>query len=618
MLHRDAVTERDLDEIHEYLIEHPDSLVVVDVETNGLNPYRQDAAVVSLSLTVEPDEQTWVLPLAHPDGAWGHEWRDILRVLCNRLVSTRARLVAHNAQFDLRWLGDARLFRQLEWDTMAVAHLLNENESKKLKVLAAPLMGGDWGIDVTNAASVPWFTLAHYNAQDTIATLRLYDQQRTVLDAHPKIAALWQNIVLPAARTLTATTHRGMLLDRDAAVEALSNAREARISAQEGLLAVAAALGMDATGQDTYISWEPTSHWFRQFTTRCTDEGLLQVVEMTPAGQPSWRAGVLTRLARAGAPPAQAILDYRHHTKREQFIQSWLEEADTHGRVHATFNIARTRTGRLSSSEPNLQQVARDLKPLWGAERGWSFVEIDYSQIELRIIAEMIHRTVLPDNPMMEAYQQGLDLHSMNATLVTGGAVEDVTKDQRQAGKAVGFGYCFGMGAVGFMQYAEESYNVLFTLDEARRVRNAYFDTWKGLGEWHDHQMRTARKQGYVTNLFGRRRRLPDVFSDDDRVASHAERQAINAPVQATASDLMLTALGRVEASLPTDQVRIVGTVHDSVLLEVRCDVGEEVVEQVCQLMLTSQVPITVPLEVDVSVGSRWGDATHTFTRRTP
>ena len=356
--------------------------------------------------------------------------------------------------------------------------------------------------------------------------------------------------------------------------------------------------------------------WFRAFTEAAVAREELTVVESTPAGSASWRGGVLTRLAASGYEVAVDLLTYRHAAKRITFLDTWLELAEQcpDDRVYASYNTARARTGRLTSSDPNHQQVARDLKPVYRSCSGWPyFVEIDYAQAEMRIMAEYIHRFTEPDNPMLEAYINDYDLHKMNAALVHGRDWQSTTKPERQSGKAVGFGFLFGMFPKKFVQVAAEDYGVEFTLPQAERVRTAFYERWTGLGAFHTYQEELVREQGYVTNLFGRKRRLPDVYSEDFGTANHAQRQAINFPIQSTASDMMLHALGDIRR-MGTRDVRPVGTVHDSLLLEVR-DLDR--LDDICYSLLHPPINLTVPLEVEVSIGSHWGDYQEVFTRRT-
>lgn len=910
--------------------------VALDVETTGLDPYAWGASIVSLSVTLpDEDETTYVVPLDHPDGPWGYHWRSVLGEVVDALDVGQVGIVAHNAQFDLRWMqhhalhpqGDDEgwaepLWNQLVWDTMAFAHLLDENGPKPLKKLASPLMGGDWGIgdDVREAKKVDWFRLAHYNAGDTIATMRLMRAQETLVEREPWVADLWSDIVLPAAQTLAGITHTGIALDWDRAAQALDEAEEQERAAHQWLLDRAASYGMDPEADDVYVSWAANALWFKEFTHHAREADDLIAIETTPTGNPSWRKGVLNKLRlRHGSDVAATLLEQRDGEKRAQFLRSWREHVDGESRIHATYNIARVRSGRLSSSDPNMQQVARALKPSFRAspEKGYPwFVEVDYGQLELRLMAEYIHRDVLPDNPMMQVYRQGVDLHKENATLVTGGRPEDVTKEERQKGKACiaagelvttdrgtapiefvqlhdrvwdgteyvthggvinrgrrdvlrydglratpdhvvvtehgemchaaaaalgvslvragtcaggapdvdgggahqgtstsgadallgvpqdvlegllhaqerhgrgvpvpagsqvrgpvgragriareqvrrdgstmqawrigqrelrrpwdrtavqvsralhpvgfrgvvgeghpvvadrpdgqrgslragqppvgdlggeqrqppqhhhcavhgyrgcpasrvalaedrppglpvqprmdrevaaewsdraravaagaqwerattydiadagprhrfavsgrlvlncGFGFNYGMGATKFVTYAEESYGVVFDLDEAERVRSSFFSRWRGLGEWHEHQRVLGRQQGFVETLTGRRRRLIGMYGTSWE-QGEAERIAINSPIQGTGSDLMLYALALIDRKVPRGDARLVGTVHDSALLEVST---LDILPAIASLMLTTPVTLTVPLSVDVSYGRHWGE----------
>jgi len=619
MMNYETVMTKDaLHEVHKSLLrsaKRADAFVAFDIETTGLDPRATGAKITSISLTTN-DEDTWVIPLAHPDGPWGYKWQSVMGVVAH-MLRNHDRLVAHNAGFEIKWIWHHTGFdltRNVWADTMTMAHLINENRSKRLKDQAAHLMGGDWGIDVRDTMSTPWFDLARYNADDTIATARLFKEQAEHLAASDDAFTSLAFTVHGAQRVLMRAEHRGILLDRERAAGALLRAEQEVEEAAQWLMRRAREYGM-APDDYPMVSWEATAKWFLAFTEQAVKQGHLRIDAMTPAGRPSWAANVLTRLSREGSEVAERLLTYRHGSKQAQFIRSWQENADDEGRVHASFNVARTSTGRLSSSNPNMQQVSRELKHLFRAPEGGWFCEADYSQIEMRVAAQFVHDTVKPDNPMMEAYRRGTDLHSVAATLVTGGRVEDVTKEERQAGKAINFGFIFGMGASKFVDYAEDTYGVTFTLDEAKRLRDGFFDTWEGLGEWHEYQRQFVRDNGYVRNLFGRYRRLPDVYSTNQMKAGAAERQAINSPVQGSASDMMLRTLVSINAAkhrLNLTDLHIVGTVHDSVLLEAGS--AEAVLVSLSQM--TNVYPFDLPIEVDVSLGTRWGYYTEEHTLR--
>lgn len=282
-----------------------------------------------------------------------------------------------------------------------------------------------------------------------------------------------------------------------------------------------------------------------------------------------------------------------------------------------------------SSSGPNMQQVAKSLRPCFVPSPGYYLADIDYSQIELRVAAHMSQSIA-----MIESYQNGDDLHKVIARQIMQLGedrrsreaeeepryieLDEVTPEERQKGKAGNFGLLYGMGAMGFQLYAESAYNVILTEDEAQEVYRAFFETWDGVGQWHARQITAAHRDGQVTSPIGRVRRLPDIFSANDRKVSGAERQAINAPVQGFASDLMQMASASIEGLLsgrePVTGARLVGTVHDSILVEVPIETWEETTRECIDRMVgvsedlkRLDCHLTVPLVAEAQVSTRWG-----------
>lgn len=614
------------------------TVVCFDLETqskeSNLEDWHRSSRVVSASFTLGGDSIGYVVPLSHRDGPWGHRWRQVLSALFRPVVYNQIRLMGHNLKYDARWVMSATgldVASLLWWDTLIAAHLQDENQVKSLKVLAADAMGGDWSteVDLSDSETQPWYPLAEYNAADTVATWRLYEQQRKWLESERGMAKLFALVAMPALRALCRAEVTGLRIDRPSIITQVEHAAVASTLAEVALMETAQTLGMDP--YETYltktglvrpvwpkVSWEGTAKWWREFTTRAVKEGLLEVVALTPGGAPSFDKAAL---AQQDTPLAREALAYRDHSKKAQFLSSWLLKADGADRLHPTFNPAKyddgrqrggTVTGRTSSSNPNAQQIDRRLKPCFIPADGWKFVEVDYSQIEMRMAAEFIERCPIweGENPMMQAYLDGQDLHRLIVQASFGTPIADVTKDERQKGKALNFGFLFGMGAMGFVDYAKAAYGVDFTLPEAEESYRTYYETWQGLDYWHAYQKQTARDYGFVTNLFGRRRHLPEIHSNFRSDAAHAERQAINAPVQGSASDLMMMAMAQIDKELK-DEVRLVGTVHDSVLMEVK---DTAVIEAVCQIMLAPSAlpqltrPLTVPIEVEAEIGERWSD----------
>jgi DNA polymerase-1 len=322
---------------------------------------------------------------------------------------------------------------------------------------------------------------------------------------------------------------------------------------------------------------------------------------------------VLLRQSREGSEVAGHLLDYRRAVKAAEYLRSWLGTCGGDLRVHPTYHSARVVTGRLSCEGPNLQQVTKSLRPAFVPSPGFLIADLDYSQIEMRAAA-FIARC----QPMIEAFQRGDDLHRLLAAKITGKDPADVTPVERQAGKAGNFGFLFGMGSGGFMEYAETNYGVAFSEIQAAEVRRAFFDQWLGIEAWHARAVARANHTEQVINPLGRVRRLPMIHDGNLGLAAHAERQAINAPVQSFASDILGIAASSIEGTLPgslaVPDVRIVATVHDSLVVEVpqgdwaratgRCmrrmlDVAPVLARLGCHL--------DVPLAVEASVGTRWG-----------
>jgi DNA polymerase-1 len=606
--------------------------VVMDLETTGLDEHAPRAAVVLASLTLlledQPEPTTWVVPLAHPESVWLGHWREVLRRVA---LEVRGRpLSNHNVKFDCRWVKahtGVDLSGAVVWDTMVSSHLLDENRSAKLKDRAPETFGvarwDDFDLSSEGAANdVPLFDLGLYAARDTYWTAMLRRRHREQMFLDPVSALdgpqtpdevedarlgrlmVWTSV--PTVSTLTAVEQRGIVLDRDWTRDRLATNRE-------GMAGLFGSLVERAPGLAGEPSFAPTSLWFLSWADEMVNKGALTVAELTPKGRPRWSAGVLVRQARAGSGAARDLLALRRLTKQNEYLTAWLHFAGADGVVHSHYNVGSVITGRLSSSEPNMQQVTADLRPAWIPRPGYFFAELDYSQIELRMAA-FISRCV----PMLEAFRRGDDLHKMLASRITGKPVALVTPVERQAGKSANFGLLFGMGTYGFREYAETVYGVSFTMDEAAAVRRAFFDTWTGLEDWHRRVTTRAHRDGQVVSPIGRIRRLPEIDSMDDGKAGAAERAGINAPVQGFASDLMQMAAASIEGRLPgserVEDAFIVATVHDQILAEVAEGTWKAVALECRERMLTIgdqlarlDCNLDVPLAASLKIGTRWG-----------
>jgi DNA polymerase I-like protein with 3'-5' exonuclease and polymerase domains len=308
------------------------------------------------------------------------------------------------------------------------------------------------------------------------------------------------------------------------------------------------------------------------------------------------------------------MIKYRKWAKylSTYILPLWFEHRDQDGRVHSNYKLFGTVTGRLSG-EGGIQQIPRDvfIRSLLGATPGWTFVQGDYSQVELRVAAMLAN-----ERRMLRMFTVGEDIHMNTAVQTTGKLASEITKEERKKAKAVNFGFLYGMGAPKFESYAFDNYGVKVTPEEAQETRDRFFESYPGLRPWHERQRRLARRYHRVNSPIGRVRHLPDILSTDKDVQAESERQAINSPVQSMASDLMLMALIRLHARMSKEgNARILGTVHDSILFEVKhgyedywLPIIKETMEDMEYVRRTFGFEVTVPIIADIETGSHWGE----------
>jgi len=468
--------------------------------------------------------------------------------------------------------------------------------------------------------------------------------------------ATW--VAMPTVASLTKIEQNGFRLDTG---WARSRLQEDEKVARELLEELAGRYPMTTASKP---SMHATSLWFKEFTQRAVDLGELRITAMTERGNPRWSKGVLGRQARQGYEVAEKILLQRNAEKRAEFLRSWLEHTRSDGRIHARYNVGRVATGRLSSSGPNMQQVTKKLRPAFIPSDGYYLADFDFSQIELRVAA-FVSRC----EPMLQAFNDGLDLHRLLGQRIVADrnkginarardiiarrdaeaaarergvpssslaptreelhwlesyvpmdenpSLEDVTPAERQGAKSANFGLLYDQSAHGYREYAEDVYGVVLTEEEAVAFHAAFFDQWKGMKEWHQKMKAFVRRNGYTISPIGRVRRLPNIWSGNSYLEGEAERQAINSPVQGFASDLMQLAAADIQGLLPGSKavpgVRLVATVHDSIVAELPIESWRECAEEIKRRMegvgrwvKRLGVELDVPIVADYDVGTRW------------
>ncbi len=621
-----------------------------DIETNIVPLHEHDprARIISLAGTYvmrDTDEiRGFAIPLYHPESAFKKSWRSVLRFLAEA-ISSVAKRIAHNGKFDCRWLrkfGITGLWNT--FDTMLAVHLLDENAQKGLKPQAQMRLGvSPWGIDTSNLLLESILKVLEYNFLDTYYTYLIYLQLREELKDQRRLLRLDRLLMIPASKNLIPCEGRGMWLD-------VPRLRERHPIAQQKLNDIEAQI-LSWLPDPESGNW-PTDSKGRPLTPNFNRSNfalwmLFDLLELPvlargkekqdgSLGDPSMAEGMLLELREA--PDHHPVVDLmlarvEHQKALSSFFAPYEKLHDENDRVHSSFKLYGTVTGRLSSGKEdlskltgrvsavrgiNLQQVPRDpfIRGLFGATPGFTWIEADFSQIELRIAAFLAK-----ERHMIQLYQQGEDIHMITTMGVTGLPKSKVTKEiRKKIGKPVNFGFLYGMGWTKFILTAFNNYGVRFSEKEAKAYRRGYFELYPDLQRWHDRQRKLVEVNGRVQSPIGRVRHLPDIYSPEGGVRSEAERQAINSPVQGLASDMALAGMNlfieRLEERGLQDKVFLLGLVHDAINIEARDDVAAEAMVLLKESMEDMQnmrkkfgLIMTVPVIADVKVGRHWGDS---------
>ena len=577
-------------------------LFAFDTETTGLDYMR--AQIVGVSFCTEPGRGAYV-PLAHCyAGAPEQLERErVLAALRPLLEDANHAKVGAHMKFDMHVLANHGItLRGQRYDTMLESYVLNSTATRHdMDSTAAKYLGirtihfedvAGKGAKQISFDQVSVETAAEYAAEDADVTLRLHQKLWPQLEALPALARLYEEIEQPLVPVLQRMERGGVLIDR------------AMLQQQSGELAVRlvelAAEAQREAGQDFNVE-SP-----KQLQQILFEKLQIPVLRKTPTGQPSTAEDVLEELAVEHALP-KLILEYRALAKlRSTYTEKLPQQIDaTTGRVHTSYHQAVAATGRLSSTDPNLQNIpirspeGRRIRQAFIAPPGHLLLAADYSQIELRIMAHLSG-----DEGLLRAFAADQDIHRATAAEVFGVAPDQVSADQRRSAKAINFGLIYGMSAFGLARQLK--------LDRtaAARYVELYFARYPGVRQYMDGTREGARRDGYVETVFGRRLYLPEINSRNRQLQQYAERSAINAPMQGTAADIIKRAMLGVDAWCQEagGAARLLMQVHDELVLEVRADFLGAATERVRALMATA-ASLRVPLKVDVGHGSNWDQA---------
>ena len=561
----------------------------IDIETTGLNRFKDKITWIGVGFAedIRSDVKIKTFNMDKPEDV-----KNFLHAV-ERMRKHKMTTVFQNGKFDTLFMEmgiDIRL--PISEDVMLMGTAYDLSADHNLKKMAMKYLGvPDWDIskkDKTNGGSKK---IRPYLRSDVKYTWQLFQFfMKHMDDTQMKI---YRRLLRPAYLMYRDVERNGAYVD----IKALHECQEkyARIE-KEYLekLNTLYKINWNSSGQVAEVLFEK--------------EGLPVIKKSKKTGKPSADASVLNRLAARGHELPQLILQYKAaNTLNKMFLNRWEDDLGPDKRIHPSFNLTNVVSGRTSCQNPNLQQVPRtkDVRAIYKAPKGRLFFEADYSQLELRIAAEYSG-----DPTMMDIYLNNGDIHTTTAKLMTGG--REPTKEERNKAKAVNFGFLYGMMAKKFVDYAYDSYGVVFTLPEATQFRELFFAKYSRLLPWHHEQEVLCEAMGGVYNKFGRFRKLPLIYSSNKWEKASAARRAINTPVQGTGSDLLISAATQIHRELKNEGLKIVGTVHDSILGEFNEEDKDWIVPEIRRIMLHPAamdefgVELKVPLDCDIGVGP-WG-----------
>jgi DNA polymerase-1 len=577
-------------------------LFAFDTETTSLN-YMQ-AEIVGVSFAVEPGEAAYV-PLAHINpGLEGQLNREqVLEQLRPLLESDVIKKVGQHLKYDANVLANHGIsLRGIAHDTMLESYVLDAVGSRHdmgslalkylgQRVISFEEVAGKGAKQIT-FDHVPIEQAAEYAAEDADVTLRLHEALMPRLEAEPKLRGVYEDLELPLVPVLSKIERNGAYVSVD------------RLRKQSGEIATRLAeletKACELAGQPFNLA-SP-----KQLGEILFEKLELPVIKKTPKGAPSTAEDVLVELANDYELPA-VLIEHRGLAKLKSTYTDKLPEmvdAAT-GRVHTSYHQAVTATGRLSSSDPNLQNIpvrteeGRRIRQAFIAPLGRKIVAADYSQIELRIMAHLSS-----DAGLLHAFAHELDVHSATAAEVFDVALEAVNNDQRRKAKAINFGLIYGMSAFGLAK------QIGVSRSEAQQYIDRYFARYPGVADYMDATRALAHEQGYVETLLGRRLYLPEINARNKQRQLAAERTAINAPMQGTAADIIKLAMIEVDRWLTDSALdaKMIMQVHDELVFEVADDACDALCAEVTARM-ANVIELKVPLLTEVGVGANWDEA---------
>ncbi|MCT8952703.1 DNA polymerase I [Pseudomonas lundensis] len=586
-------------------------LIAFDTETTGLDA--QQAQLVGLSFAVKPGEAAYI-PLTHSYmGVPEQLDRDtVLRALKPLLEDPNKAKVGQHAKFDMNILANCAIggdpacgisVQGIAFDTMLESYVLDSTATRHdMDSLALKYLGHSTtsfqdiagkGAKQLTFDQISLEQAGPYAAEDADVTLRLHNVLHEKLLAIPSLNSVLTDIEMPLVPVLARIERQGALVDAKLlGVQSVELGDKMVALEREAFEIAGEEFNLSSPKQLGVILYEKLG---------------LPIISKTAKGQPSTAEAVLAELAEQDFPLPKVLMQYRSMSKLKSTYTDRLPEQinPRTGRIHTSYHQAVTATGRLSSSDPNLQNIpirtaeGRRIRQAFVAPTGYKLLAADYSQIELRIMAHLAK-----DEGLLHAFRNNLDVHSATAAEVFGVELSDVTTDQRRSAKAINFGLIYGMSAFGLAK------QIGVDRKQSQAYIDRYFARYPGVLDYMERTRTQAAEQGYVETIFGRRLYLPEINAKNPALRKGAERTAINAPMQGTAADIIKKAMVAVDNWLSASglEARVILQVHDELVLEVREDLVEQVSEAL-RVHMSDAATLDVPLVVEVGVGNNWDEA---------
>ena len=575
--------------------------IAIDTETTGLD--YMDTDLVGISLSYKAGE-AYYIPIKHLDDTVNQIQQDlVLDILRPILETSKNKIIGQNIKFDRNVLAKYGIsISSIKNDTMMMSYVLDASATRhNLDALSSYYLNyktstfedvAGKGVKQVTFDQVPINEATHYAAEDADITLRLYEELNPKLETEDSLKRLNEEIEIPLIEVLSEMEQNGAILNSKI-LKSQSKDLENRIKKLEKKAYDIAGeeFNLGSTKQLREIFFEKLNY---------------RVIKKTPGGQPSTDEKVLAELAEEYELP-KVLLEHRTLSKLKSTYTDKLpgQISASTGKVHTSFHQAVTTTGRLSSSDPNLQNIpirtedGRRIRQAFEPSKGHRFISADYSQIELRIMAH-----VSKDIGLLQAFQEGEDVHSKTASEVFGVDIDNVTADLRRNAKAINFGLIYGISAFGLGKQLGISRNL------AAEYMAMYFEKYPGVKEYMESTKEFASQNGYVETLFGRRLYLRDINASNAMRRQASERAAINAPVQGTAADIMKIAMIKTHKAIKTEEIeaKLILQVHDELIL----DTPKKEIDSVIAILTDSMMGaanLDVPLEIDVGIGDNWDQA---------